>query len=68
VAEKTFSVPNINCKHCTMTITRELGDLQGVSKVSADLDSKLVTVAWESPATWDEIKSLLTEINYPPAE
>jgi copper chaperone CopZ len=68
MAERTFEVPNISCKHCTMTIKREVGDLQGVTSVSADADSRMVTVEWQSPATWDEIKSLLVEINYPPAE
>jgi copper chaperone CopZ len=68
MAERTFGVPNIHCKHCTMTIKRELGELDGVTSVSADVDSRMVTVEWQSPATWDEVKSLLVEINYPPAE
>ena len=68
MAERTFEVPGINCKHCTMTIKRELGELEGVTSVSADVDSRMVTVGWQSPATWDDIKALLVEINYPPAE
>jgi len=46
----------------------ELGDLPGVQKVEADVDSKQVSVEWDAPATWDEIKDLLVEIGYPPAE
>lgn len=65
---KTFSVPNISCGHCVMTIERELGELAGVESVAADADTRIVTVEWDSPATWEGIKSLLTEINYPPAE
>ena len=65
---KTFQVPNIHCNHCVMTIKRELGELEGVASVTGDAETKTVTVHWESPATWDNIKSLLTEINYPPAE
>jgi copper chaperone CopZ len=68
MATKTFQVPNISCHHCVMTIKRELGELEGVLSATADMDTKTVTVEWESPATWDTIKSLLTEINYPPAE
>ena len=68
MANKTFNVPNITCKHCVMTIKRELGELAGVTSVSGDVDTKMVTVEWESPATWDGIQSLLAEINYPPAE
>ena len=64
---KTFNVPNISCKHCVMTIKRELGELEGISNVSGDVETKTVTVAWGPPATWEGIKSLLQEINYPPA-
>ena len=65
---KTFRVLNINCNHCVMTIKRELGELEGVVSVNGDVEAKTVTVEWESPATWDSINSLLTEINYSPAE
>ena len=68
MSAKTFMVPNIHCKHCTMTIQRELGALAGVTRVSVDVDTKEVTVEWEAPATWDAIEALLKEIHYPPAE
>lgn len=67
MASKTFSIPRISCDHCVMTIKRELGDLEGVISVAGDAETKTVTVAWDSPATEDGIKSLLAEINYPPA-
>jgi copper chaperone len=68
MASKTFQVPNISCHHCVMTIQRELGELEGVVSATGDVDTKTVTVEWESPATWEGIKSLLDEINYPAAE
>jgi len=68
MTSSTFHVPNISCNHCVMTIKRELEDLDGVTNVTGDVETKTVTVEWDSPATWDSIKSLLTEINYPPAE
>jgi copper chaperone CopZ len=64
---KTFSVPNISCGHCVMTIRRELSDLAGVTSVDGDADRKTVTVAWGAPASEDSIKALLAEINYPAA-
>ena len=64
---KTFSVPNISCGHCVMTIKRELGELAGVVSVEGDVDAKTVTVSWDAPATEDSIRSLLAEINYPAA-
>lgn len=65
---KTFTVPNISCGHCTHSIEMEVADLAGVASVKAEQDTKLVTVEWGEPATWDAIKSVLVEINYPPAE
>ncbi len=64
---KTFTVPNISCGHCVHTVEMELGDLAGVSSVKAEQDTKLVTVSWESPATWEQIQRTLVEINYPAA-
>jgi len=63
---KTFIVPNISCGHCTRTIETELGELPGVSRVKADAASKQVTVEWDHPAAWENIRALLIEINYPP--
>jgi len=51
-----------------MTIQRELGELEGVVSATGDVETKMVTVEWESPATWEGVKSLLDEINYPAAE
>ncbi len=65
---KTFSVPNISCGHCVMSIQRELGELDGVSKVEGDPAKKEVTLDWEAPATLEKIMSTLKEINYPAAE
>jgi copper chaperone CopZ len=65
---KTFAVPNISCGHCTHTIETEVSDLAGVKEVNADEGTRQVTVTYDDPASWEEIKSLLQEINYPPAE
>ncbi len=63
---KTFKVPAIGCDGCTKTITNELSAMPGVKSVDASVDTKLVTVQWEAPATWDSIEATLTEIEYPP--
>jgi hypothetical protein len=50
-----------------MTIEREVGELDGMSSVRAEEATKMVTVEWsEPPASWDAIRALLEEINYPP--
>jgi copper ion binding protein len=64
----TYTVPNISCKHCTHTIAMELSEIEGVSKVDADVQTRLVTVDFDAPASEQEIKNALAEINYPAAE
>jgi copper chaperone CopZ len=66
--KKTFSVPNISCGHCVMSIKRELSALQGVLKVEGNPQAKEITVEWDAPATLDKILSTLKEINYPAAK
>jgi copper chaperone len=53
--------------HCTHTIEMEVGELEGVKSVKAELDTKNVTVAFDAPASDDKIKALLAEIEYPVA-
>ena len=66
MASKTVKVPNISCGHCTSTIEREVGELEGVNSVQADKESKMVTINWhEPPAAWTQIAALLNEIGYP---
>jgi copper chaperone len=69
VMEKlTLSIPNISCGHCVMTIQRELGEIEGVTSVEGNLETKEITVEWGPPATVDRIRAALQEINYPAAE
>ena len=58
-------VPNISCAHCVHTIKTEVGELPGVKTVEADEQTKVVTVAFEPPATRAGIEALLAEIDYP---
>ncbi len=61
-----YSVPSIHCGHCVKTIEMELGEINGVGKVKADLDSKTVEVDFAPPATEDLVIATLKELNYPP--
>lgn len=64
----TYSVPNISCHHCTHTITMELSEIEGVSKVDADVQTRLVSITFDDPATEQQLKDTLAEINYPVVE
>jgi len=65
---KTVKVPNISCGHCVRTIEAEIGTLEHIIAVKADEESKMVEISWDAPQTWENIKSLMTEINYPPED
>jgi copper chaperone CopZ len=64
----TYSIPNISCNHCVHTIQTEVSEMAGVQTVQASADTRQAIIAFDPPATEDEIKALLAEINYPVAE
>lgn len=64
--KKTFRVPNIGCDGCVRTIKNELSEIEGVQSVEGEVDSRMVTVAYDDPANWDAIVDKLVEIEYPP--
>jgi copper chaperone len=39
-----YRVPGMSCGHCKSAVETEVGAVEGVESVDADLDSKLVTV------------------------
>ncbi len=65
--KETFSIPNISCGHCVMSIKNELAELDGVKTVDGSPEAKTIDIEWESPATLEKIKDTLKEINYPAA-
>lgn len=65
--EKIVHIPAISCGHCVMTIKREVSELEGVKSVEGDEKTKMVTVEWENPASWDKIANTLKEAGYPAA-
>ena len=48
------------------TIKNEVSGIPGVVSVEGDVDTKIVTVQWDAPATWTTISDKLTEIEYAP--
>lgn len=61
----SLKVPNISCDHCIHTIKTEVAELDGIKRVDADPNSKIVTVDFDPPATQAKIEALLAEIEYP---
>ena len=49
----TYTVPAISCGHCTNTIEMEVSELAGVQSVKAEMDTKKVTITFDTPASED---------------
>ena len=62
---KTFKVPNMTCNGCVNTVKTELELVPGVAEVEVNKPDQLVTVKWQTPASWTVIEKALVEINYP---
>ena len=65
MATRTFSVPNISCNHCVMTIKRELGALDSVLSVEGDAEKKQIVVDYKSEDDLARIRGTMEEIGYP---
>ena len=63
--QQTYSIPNIMCDHCVMTIKDELFKIRGVTKVKGDPETKTIMVEMYSPATSDVITATLKNIKFP---
>ena len=63
--KETFNIPNISCGHCVMAVKNELSEMAGVVNVEGDPQTKNVTVEYQEPASVEQIKAKLQEINYP---
>ena len=61
-----LTVPNISCAGCVGAIRGELSELPGVSEVSGDETTRVVQVAFDAPATREQIVATLRDIDYPP--
>jgi copper chaperone CopZ len=65
--KEKLSIPNISCGHCVMSIKKELSEVEGIRSIEGDPETKSVVVEWEPPASLEQIKETLREINYPAA-
>ena len=61
----TVKAPDISCSHCVHTIQSEVSELTGVKNVVANEGTKLVTIAFDDPATKEQIEAVMAEIGYP---
>ncbi|MGQ9614291.1 heavy-metal-associated domain-containing protein [Chloroflexus sp.] len=59
-----FRVPGVSCQHCVQAVRKEVGALQGVSRVEVDLTNKIVTVVHDDEVDITDIVSAIKEAGY----
>jgi len=63
--EQVLEVPEVHCGHCVESIEGAVGSLQGVERVTVDLESKNVTVGFdESALSVDQIVAAIEDQGY----
>lgn len=65
---KTFKVLNMTCNGCVSTVRSEIEQIEGAEVVDINKAAQLVTVNWQSPASWELIERRLSDIEYAPSE
>nr|WP_037605264.1 heavy-metal-associated domain-containing protein [Streptacidiphilus rugosus] len=59
-----FTVSGMTCGHCEKSVSEEVGALPGVTEVSADAKSGLVTVQSEQPLDDAAVRAAVDEAGY----
>ena len=59
-----FTVPDMTCKHCKMTIENKLNTLPGISQVEINVDSKIVGV--DGDISSEKIEEAIRSVGYTP--
>jgi copper chaperone len=64
----TLTAPDISCAHCVATITRAVGELDGVATVDVDPTTKQIAVRFDPDrVSRDRIAAVLDDEGYPVA-
>ena len=66
--ETRFTAPDISCEGCAGTIEKTLGAIPGVSSVSVDVATKVVTIDHGERVPREVIEAALRSVGYPAAD
>jgi len=59
-----FTVAGMTCPHCVMSVTEEIGEIDGVSDVAVQLDNGAVIVQSDRELSRDEIGAAVTDAGF----
>ncbi|MDX6398206.1 MAG: copper chaperone [Gaiellaceae bacterium] len=61
--ELRYTVSGMSCAHCRQAVTEEIEQVDGVTAVEVDLDTKLVVVSGEAVSD-DAVRAAISEAGY----
>lgn len=59
--EKVFNVSGMKCKHCVMTVTEAVTEVEGVESCDVNLEKGTVTVKFDDSTDESSISSAIKE-------
>jgi copper chaperone len=59
-----ITVTGMTCRHCVMSVTEEVGEIDGVSAVDVELETGAVTVLADREVNRDEIARVLSSAGF----
>nr|WP_225845364.1 heavy-metal-associated domain-containing protein [Streptomyces sp. HPF1205] len=64
MSETVYSVSGMSCGHCESAVTKEVTAIPGVTSVTAEAQTGLVTVASEGPLDDEAVRAAVDEAGY----
>ena len=64
MSTSTYTVSGMTCGHCIASVTEEIGEIDGVQEVAADLASGQVVVTSDGPVDPADIRVAVEEAGY----
>lgn len=61
---KTIYINGMQCGHCKMRVEKALNSIEGVTKVSVDLDNKNAMIEYEGNIDDNKIKEVVEDIGF----
>lgn len=60
----TYTVTGMTCGHCVASVTEEINELPGVTRVDVDLPTGAVTVISDQPLPEADVRGAVEEAGY----
>ncbi|MDA3645606.1 heavy-metal-associated domain-containing protein [Saccharopolyspora indica] len=64
MSEATYTVTGMTCEHCVLSVTEEVGEIDGVTGVRVDLPTGAVTVTSDQEIGVDQVRAAVEEAGY----